>query len=66
MTLSPRAPDGAPAEQAPEMLQNLLALRFRMRVHWGARQKDVYSLVTGNKSLKLTSRSSLRCGIQLG
>jgi len=27
-----KVPDGAPAEQTPEMLQNLLALRFGMRV----------------------------------
>jgi uncharacterized protein (TIGR03435 family) len=49
-----KAPDGATAEQVPEMLQNLLALRFRMRVHWDTQQKGGYALVTGKKSLKLT------------
>ena len=49
-----KVPDGAPAEQVPEMLQNLLALRFGMRVHWDTQQKDAYALVKGNKSLKLT------------
>jgi uncharacterized protein (TIGR03435 family) len=36
------------------MLQNLLALRFGMRVHWDTQQKGGYALVKGNKNLKLT------------
>jgi uncharacterized protein (TIGR03435 family) len=49
-----KVPDGAPAEQVPEMLQNLLALRFGMRVHWDTEQKSGYALVKGKKILKLT------------
>jgi uncharacterized protein (TIGR03435 family) len=48
-----KAPEGASAEQVPEMLQNLLALRFGLRVHWDTQQKDGYALVQGNKNLKL-------------
>lgn len=48
-----KVPDGAPPEQIPEMLQNLLALRFHMRVHWDTQQKGGYALVTGKKDLKL-------------
>jgi uncharacterized protein (TIGR03435 family) len=49
-----KLPDGATAEQVPEMLQNLLSLRFGMRVHWDTQQKGGYALVIGKKSLKLT------------
>ena len=48
-----KVPDGALTEQIPEMLQNLLAVRFGMRVHWDIQQKGGYALVKGNKSLKL-------------
>lgn len=49
-----KMPNDAQAEQVPEMLQNLLALRFRMRVHWDTQQESGYALVTGKNSLKLT------------
>ena len=51
--IAAKVPKGAPAEQIPAMLQNLLAERFRMRVHWDAQQKAGYALVVGKTGSKL-------------
>jgi uncharacterized protein (TIGR03435 family) len=48
-----KVPQGAPAGQIPAMLQNLLAERFRMRVHWDTQQKGGYALVVGKTGSKL-------------
>jgi uncharacterized protein (TIGR03435 family) len=49
-----RAPAGAKAEQVPAMLRNLLAERFKMRLHWETRDTSGYALVVGKSGLKLT------------
>jgi uncharacterized protein (TIGR03435 family) len=49
-----RAPAGAHAEQVPAMLRNLLAERFKMRVHWENREMTTYALVVGKGGPKLT------------
>ncbi len=51
--IAAKVPRGAPAEQIPAMLQNLLAERFRMRVHWDTQQKAGYALVVGKTGSKL-------------
>jgi uncharacterized protein (TIGR03435 family) len=53
-----KLPQGARAEQIPAMLQNLLAERFRMRVHWDAQQKAGYALVVGKTGSKLKKSAS--------
>jgi uncharacterized protein (TIGR03435 family) len=40
-----KAPDGATAEQQPEMLQNLLAERLALKVHRETREMAAYALV---------------------
>jgi uncharacterized protein (TIGR03435 family) len=46
-------PKGTPASQIPVMLQNLLAERFRMSVHWETKQTAGYALVVGKSGPKL-------------
>jgi len=53
-----RAPQGATAEQAPAMLQKLLAERFRMQVHWDTKQEAGYALVAGKTGVKLKRSGS--------
>jgi uncharacterized protein (TIGR03435 family) len=50
-----RAPAGASAAQVPAMLQNLLAERFKMQVHWESREMATYALVVGKGGPKLTA-----------
>jgi uncharacterized protein (TIGR03435 family) len=47
-------PKDTPAGQIPVMLQNLLAERFRMSVHWATKQSAGYALVVGKSRPKLT------------
>jgi len=48
-----KVPQGASRGQIPEMLQGLLAERFRMRVHWDTRQTAGYILVAGRRGPNL-------------
>ena len=48
-----KPPDGARKEQISEMLQNLLAERFRMKTHWETREQAGYALVVGKSGPKL-------------
>jgi uncharacterized protein (TIGR03435 family) len=45
-------PKGSTKEQAPAMLQALLAERFRMRVHKEPRQRTVYALLQAQPGIK--------------
>jgi uncharacterized protein (TIGR03435 family) len=54
-----RVPKDAPVGQIPLMLQNLLAEKFRMSVHWVTKQTPGYALVAGRSGPKLT-KSSLK------
>jgi uncharacterized protein (TIGR03435 family) len=49
-----KMPDGATEEQVPEMLQTLLAERFKLKVHTDSKEFPVYALVVGKNGPKLT------------
>src|SRR4051812_18616122 len=48
-----KIPAGQLADRAPEMMQNLLAERFKLAIHHANREQSVYELVIGNGSLKI-------------
>ena len=54
-------PSGSRPDEWPVMLQNLLADRFRLRLHREPRQMDVYALVVARNGFKLTPLDSSRC-----
>jgi uncharacterized protein (TIGR03435 family) len=53
-----KVPDDAPKGQITEMLQNLLADRFQMRVHWETKESQGYALVVGKNGPKLMKSTS--------
>src|SRR5271157_834583 len=55
-----KVPKGAPKEQVPEMLQRLLADRFKLVVHWESKQQRVYGLTvsSGGHHLKASGAES--------
>jgi uncharacterized protein (TIGR03435 family) len=48
-----RMPEGATKEQVPEMLQALLAERFKLAIRHESREQQVYALVAGKDGPKL-------------
>ena len=56
-TISAKLPDGALADQAPEMMQSLLADRFKMTVHREKRDQPVYELTAAGGGSKLKTAS---------
>ena len=54
-------PSGSRPDEWPVMLQNLLADRFRLRLHREPRLTDVYALVVARNGFKLTPQDSSRC-----
>ena len=48
-----KIPVGQPADRAPEMMQNLLAERFKLAIHRESREQSVYALVVGKGTLKI-------------
>ena len=48
-----RIPEGQAADRAPEMMQHLLAERFKLSIHRENREQAVYALVVGKGGLKL-------------
>jgi uncharacterized protein (TIGR03435 family) len=48
-----KMPAGATAEQVPEMLQTLLADRFKLALHRTTKEHGVYALVVGKGGLKM-------------
>jgi uncharacterized protein (TIGR03435 family) len=48
-----KIPDGASAEQVPEMLQALLAERFHLTMHRENREQPIYALVVGPDGPKM-------------
>jgi uncharacterized protein (TIGR03435 family) len=48
-----RMPEGATKEQVPEMLQTLLAERFKLAIRHESREQQVYALVAGKDGPKL-------------
>ena len=48
-----KLPDGASEKQVPEMLQALLAERFKLAIHRENRERSVYALVVGKDGPKM-------------
>ena len=48
-----KMPEGATKEQVPEMLQALLAERFKLAIHHDTKDRSVYALVVGKGGSKL-------------
>jgi uncharacterized protein (TIGR03435 family) len=48
-----KVPDGATREDARIMLQNLLADRFKLKLHKGSKEAAIYELVVAKNGLKL-------------
>jgi uncharacterized protein (TIGR03435 family) len=48
-----RIPEGPPADRAPELMQKLLADRFKLAIHRENREQPVYALVVGKGGLKI-------------
>lgn len=53
-----KIPVGQPADRAPEMMQNLLAERFKLAIHRENRQQSVYALVIGKGRLKIVEAAA--------
>lgn len=51
--INAKLPSGASAEQIPEMLQGLLAERFKLEVRREMKEENVYALMAGNGGAKL-------------
>jgi uncharacterized protein (TIGR03435 family) len=51
--ITAKLPEGATQDQVPEMLQNLLADRFKLTLHRETRDQSVYALVTGKNGHRL-------------
>jgi uncharacterized protein (TIGR03435 family) len=48
-----KMPEGATKEQMPEMLQTLLADRFKLTVHHSSKDNQVYALIVGKNGVKM-------------
>src|SRR5947209_7412353 len=48
-----KLPEGAPREEVPQMLQTLLAERFKLTVHRETKEHSMYALVVGKNGPKL-------------
>src|SRR2546422_535192 len=48
-----KIPQGQSADRAPEMMQDLLAERFKLSIHRENREQSVYALVVGKGGLKI-------------
>jgi uncharacterized protein (TIGR03435 family) len=48
-----KIPEGQLANQAPEMMQGLLAERFKLSIHRENREQSVYALIVGRGGLKI-------------
>jgi uncharacterized protein (TIGR03435 family) len=46
-------PDGATKEDTQTMLQNLLADRFKLKLHKGSKEAPIYELVVANGGIKI-------------
>ncbi|HEY1494600.1 MAG TPA: TIGR03435 family protein [Candidatus Solibacter sp.] len=51
--ISAKLPDGAKEDQVPEMLQTLLAERFKLTIHRQSKEQNVYALVVAKSGLKM-------------
>ncbi len=53
-----KIPDGVPQDKIPEMLQALLAERFKLAIHRDKKDLAVFALIVGKNGSKLTEASS--------
>jgi uncharacterized protein (TIGR03435 family) len=53
-----KMPEGVSEERIPEMLQTLLAERFRLSVHRESKERSVYALVVGRNGSKLKASTA--------
>ena len=53
-SIQAKLPEGADKDQAPQMLQALLADRFKLAVHRDSKERPVLALVVGKDGPKLT------------
>ena len=61
-----KVPEGAPPDQVPDMLRDLLTARFQLVTHWETRQEDVFVLSVGKNGPRLaTSRMDTTRGLGL-
>jgi uncharacterized protein (TIGR03435 family) len=51
--ITAKLPDGAKEDQVPEMLQSLLAERFKLAIHRQSKEQNVYALVVARGGPKL-------------
>ena len=51
--ITARVPAGATRAQFRVMLQNLLAERFALKIHWGSRERPIFQLTAANGGPKL-------------
>jgi len=51
--ISAKLPEGAKEDQVPEMLQTLLAERFKLTIHRQSKEQNVYALVVAKGGLKM-------------
>ena len=56
--ISAKLPPGASADQIPEMLQALLAERFKLEIRREMKEQNVYALMVGNGGAKLKAGGS--------
>jgi uncharacterized protein (TIGR03435 family) len=52
-----KIPEGVPEDKVPEMLQALLAERFKLAIHHDQKELPVYALIVGKNGPKLTEAS---------
>ena len=52
--IAAKIPDGVSADRLPEMLQTLLAERFKLAIHRDSKELPVFALVAGKNGTKLT------------
>jgi uncharacterized protein (TIGR03435 family) len=58
-----KLPEGAQQDQIPAMLQQLLAGRFGLAVHWETKQQKVYALVIAKSGLHLKKSTQDHMGV---
>jgi uncharacterized protein (TIGR03435 family) len=56
--IAAKLPAGASKKEVPEMLQSLLAERFKLSHHIERRQQPVYALAVGNGGVKVRKSSN--------
>lgn len=61
-----KIPEGQPADRAREMMQSLLAERFKLSIHRENREQSVYALVVGRGGLKTKEAAAKEGAAEVG